>query len=266
MSTDQTEKRDSYAIDESNLRRQELVAEAFASATRELLDPLSFPEGADVLDVGCGIGWTTRHLRDELPRPARVVGLDANADLLEVADDRTQHDGAVRPTYREGDAEDLHFGEDSFDIVFARYLLTHLPNPVRALREFRRVCREEGIVVVQEGDFASTGTWPPLSALGRIMDLYEAVYDTKMGRKTWGLFREAGIEEPQVRALVPVETKETALGQLSILTLEAMRDALLKEGVVAEDEYDTLLEEARKLSDENRLVAAHTVYSVWGRP
>ena len=64
-----------YAVDESNLRRQELLAEVFRPFTTELLRDFSVPEGADVLDVGCGIGQTTRLLKDMLPSPDRGSAL-----------------------------------------------------------------------------------------------------------------------------------------------------------------------------------------------
>lgn len=103
MSTPET-----YAAEES-IRRQELLDDAFAPSTHALLDDLPVPGGAEVLDVGCGIGRTTRHLQERLPTPERVVGLDADADLLVVARDRSDSDGSVDLAYQEGVAEDLLF-------------------------------------------------------------------------------------------------------------------------------------------------------------
>lgn len=98
----------SYAVDESNLRRQELLAEVFRPSTEALLGDLSVSKGADVLDVGCGIGRTTRLLGNLIPDPGRVVGLDADPDLLEVARDRSDADGHDL-TYQEGDAAALPY-------------------------------------------------------------------------------------------------------------------------------------------------------------
>jgi SAM-dependent methyltransferase len=263
---------ETYAADESNRRRQELLDDAFAPTTRAFLDDRSVPDGATVLDAGCGLGRTTRHLRDCLSAPRRVVGLDADADLLAVARDRSDPGGAAELTYREGDAHDLPFDDDTFDVVFARFLLTHLPEPAEAVAEFRRVCRPGGLVAVQEPDFATLGTWPPSRAYQMIQEAAPALLDPEMGRKTWGLFREAGLtgpdgaDTPAVRAVVPVETDETALRKCFTLSVEAIGGALLDQGELTPDEHEALVEETREIEqDPDRLTAAYTVYSVWGR-
>ncbi|MFB6232474.1 MAG: class I SAM-dependent methyltransferase [Salinibacter sp.] len=266
MSTPET-----YAADES-IRRQELLDDAFASSTRTLLNDLSVPDGAEVLDVGCGIGRTTRHLRERLPEPARVIGLDADSDLLAAAQDRSDPDSSVDLEYQEGAAEDLPFEDDRFDVVYARFLLTHLPEPDDAVEEFRRVCRPGGVVAAQEPDFASLGTWPPSRAYETIRELAGAILDPQMGRKTWGLFRAAGIEgpegtgEPAVQAVVPVETDDTVVRELYTMSVEVTAGALLEKGELGPEEHEALVADARQVEeDPDRLTAAYTVYSVWGQ-
>jgi SAM-dependent methyltransferase len=266
MSTPET-----YAADES-IRRQELLDDAFAPSTHALLDDLSVPDGAEVLDVGCGIGRTTRLLRERLPGPTRIVALDADSDLLGVARDRSDSSGPVDLTYREGTAEDLPYEDDRFDVVYARFLLTHLPAPGDAVEELRRVCRPGGIVAAQEPDFASLGTWPPSSAYETIREMAGAILDPQMGRKTWGLFRDAGIEGPEgadgpaVRAVVPVETDGTVVRELYTMSVEVTAGALLEKGKLEPEEHEALVADARQVEeDPDRLTAAYTVYSIWGR-
>jgi SAM-dependent methyltransferase len=85
------------------------------------------------LDVACGTGFLTRHLRGE------VVGLDQSDAMLDVA--REQVPDA---TFVQGDALDLPFADDAFDRVFTTYFYCHLETPERArfLAEARRVAGE----------------------------------------------------------------------------------------------------------------------------
>lgn len=255
-----------YAVDESNLERQELLADAFEDVTRRLLDRLGVPSGAAVLDAGCGIGRTTRLLADRLADPGRVVGLDADPDLLEVARDRRPGEGPVEVDYRTGDATDLPFDDDSFDLVFARFLLAHLPEPDVAVREFRRVCRPGGTVAVQEPDFASTGAWPPSPAYEQAEELARPLFDVEAGRKAWRQLRDAGVRDLDVEAEVIVETEGNTVRRLVTRSLQAIGGPLVEEGVLEVDEYERLVAEARQIEDEDRdrLVAIYTVYSVWG--
>jgi ubiquinone/menaquinone biosynthesis C-methylase UbiE len=106
-------------------------------ARRALEDAIRALPPARTLDVACGTGFLTRHLRGE------VVGLDQSENMLAVA--RRQSPEA---TFVRGDALELPFEDGSFDRVFASYFYCHLEEPERRqfLSEARRVAPE--LVVV----------------------------------------------------------------------------------------------------------------------
>jgi ubiquinone/menaquinone biosynthesis C-methylase UbiE len=92
---------------------------------------------ARTLDVACGTGFMTRHLRGE------VVGLDQSDEMLAVASEQ-----APNATLVQGDALELPFQDGSFDRLFTSYFYCHLGEPerVRFLAEARRVASELVIV------------------------------------------------------------------------------------------------------------------------
>jgi ubiquinone/menaquinone biosynthesis C-methylase UbiE len=94
-------------------------------------------EPAHTLDVACGTGFLTRHLRGE------VIGLDQSENMLEEA--RRQ---APAATFIRGDALSLPFDDGTFERVFTGHFYGHLDDEQRArfLQEARRVARE--LVVV----------------------------------------------------------------------------------------------------------------------
>jgi ubiquinone/menaquinone biosynthesis C-methylase UbiE len=94
------------------------------------------------LDVACGTGFLTRHLRGE------VTGLDASARMLEVA--RRQ---AANARFVQGDALAMPFDDGAFDRIFASYFYCHLEEPQRTrfLTEARRVAPELVIVASRPG-------------------------------------------------------------------------------------------------------------------
>jgi ubiquinone/menaquinone biosynthesis C-methylase UbiE len=97
---------------------------------------------ARTLDVACGTGFLTRHLRGD------VVGLDQSDRMLELA--RAQAPGA---TFVQGDALALPFGDGEFDRVFTSYFYCHLEEDQRRrfLTETRRVARELVVVASVPG-------------------------------------------------------------------------------------------------------------------
>ena len=72
--------------------------------------------------------------------------------MIQVARDQEWGDHEV--TFREGDAMALPFDADSFDFVFTRFLLVHLPDPLVALREMFRVAKPGALVAAGDLDSA----------------------------------------------------------------------------------------------------------------
>ena len=96
--------------------------------------------GDRVLEVGVGTG-----INAELyPPNCSVVGIDFSAEMLEKGRERLARTGVRNMRLLQMDAADLRFGDDSFDIVYAPYLINVVPDPVQVAREMLRVCRPGG--------------------------------------------------------------------------------------------------------------------------
>jgi ubiquinone/menaquinone biosynthesis C-methylase UbiE len=174
-----------YVISEINLERQKLLAKVLAPVTDRLLSVLQLPSGARVLDLGCGMGETTRQLVRMLDKPKEIVGLELNLDLVETARKLSSRaeDGV---SFEQGDVSALEFPDNSFDFAFARYLLMHLPEPEGVLQEMLRVCRSGGVVAVQEPDFSFQRCYPDSWAYERLPDLFGRLFPTHFWGPSYG--------------------------------------------------------------------------------
>jgi SAM-dependent methyltransferase len=129
-------------------------------------------EDAKVLDVGCGPGTITAGLADRVPQ-GHVTGIDAAREIIEQA--RREAGDRRNLTFATGDVYALDYPDDSFDVVHAHQVLQHLNDPVRALREMRRVARPGGIVAARDGDYGGFTWYPELPILDEWRALYMAV-------------------------------------------------------------------------------------------
>jgi phosphatidylethanolamine/phosphatidyl-N-methylethanolamine N-methyltransferase len=97
-----------------------------------------------VLEVGIGTGINA----PLYPRGFRVTGIDLSSLMLEKARERIARQGLHHIRLHEMDAANLAIDDDSFDIVYAPYLISVVPEPVQVAREMRRVCRPGGRILL----------------------------------------------------------------------------------------------------------------------
>ena len=116
-----------------------------------------------VLDVACGTGDLAEAFA--AAGPAEVLGVDFAEPMIERARAKAARKrGRPRPTYRIADALDLPFDAGRFDVVSIAFGIRNVSDPRRGLREFRRVLRPGGRLVVVE---FSEPRQPVLRALNR---------------------------------------------------------------------------------------------------
>jgi len=99
--------------------------------------------GDHILEVGVGTGINA----SLYPRECTVTGVDFSSSMLEKARDRIARKGMTNVRLLEMDAAALKFADDSFDVVYASYVISVVPDPVQVAAEMRRVCRPGGRIV-----------------------------------------------------------------------------------------------------------------------
>lgn len=108
------------------------------------LERMGIAPGDRVLEVGVGTGINAALY----PRDCHVTGIDFSPSMLEKARARVSRKGLSHVRLMEMDAADLKFPNESFDIVYAPYLVNCVSDPLKVVREMRRVCRPDGKIVI----------------------------------------------------------------------------------------------------------------------
>ena len=211
------------------------------------LADIDFPDGAQVIDVGCGTGAQSRTLIQR-PEVAAVVGVDRARFLLERA--RELGAGIDGLSFTEGDGHDIPFDDASFDVAIAHTLLTHVADSAAVVAELYRVLRPGGTLAICDGDFstmsASIGARDPLQACAESFVEYQ-VNDAWLMRRLPAVVRAAGFETGRARSYNFIETEE--LGTTANWFRRGA-DALVAEGRIGPE-----LGEALKAEIERRHAA-----------
>ena len=128
----------------------------------QAIQRMAISHGDRILEVGVGTGINL----GLYPRDCSITGIDLSDSMLEKAYERVAR--KVMPNVRllQMDASRLTFEDASFDIVYAPYLISVVPDPVQVAREMRRVCRPGGRIIFLN-HFRSPN--PVLSRIERLM-------------------------------------------------------------------------------------------------
>jgi ubiquinone/menaquinone biosynthesis C-methylase UbiE len=132
------------------------VAERITETGELVVERAGVEAGTEVLDVACGTG------NSSIPAAqagARVTGLDFAPGLLDIARERAA-DAMVEIDFVEGDAQEMRFGDASFDRVLSTFGHMFAPDHGRTAAEMRRVLRPGGVIAV--------ACWTPEGSIGRM--------------------------------------------------------------------------------------------------
>jgi trans-aconitate 2-methyltransferase len=141
-----------YLFGDTELAAERLrrLADVFAPASREFLELLRPRRPKRIADLGCGPGYTTRLLADVFP-DATVRGLDSSQSFVILAR-RAPHE---RIAFEVADVTRSLPG-GPYDLVYCRYLLTHVPNYHDAIALWSRHLAAGGMIAIEENEWIRT--------------------------------------------------------------------------------------------------------------
>jgi SAM-dependent methyltransferase len=141
-----------FGASKAAARRLELLARVFRESTREfLLTASARAEIALAIDLGCGPGMTTRLIVETL-NCKRVLGLDSSPEFIEMA----RREASERVEFALHDVGVAPFPCGAADLVFCRFLLTHLSDPNATVEQWATQLERGGLLMIEETETIRT--------------------------------------------------------------------------------------------------------------
>lgn len=121
-----------------------IFTNVFYPRIERVVRELGIEKGARVLEVGIGTGLSL----SAYPRHCHLTGIDLAPEMLARARRRAIALGWPDVELEVGDAQNLHFADDSFDYVVSFHVVSVVPDHEKMMREMHRVCRPGGTIVI----------------------------------------------------------------------------------------------------------------------
>lgn len=254
--------------EEARLKRQiaDLAPDSDAQFEKVEIKP-----GEHAVDLGCGPGGVLHLLGKRVGPTGSVLGIERSPHFVELARRFVASHALTQVEVREGDAYDTGLPRASFDGAHMRLVLVNVPYPERIVREMVSLVRPGGWVASFEADFLAHVCDPPLAAWTRLVDAYAAYstaqgIDLCIGRRTHRLFRDAGVVDIKVDAVVHVYPPGHDRRPILRDFINNVRDKLVNGGFIAREEIERDMAALEQhLSNPEVLVTSHMFFRLNGR-
>jgi SAM-dependent methyltransferase len=249
--------------------RLNLLSQILLPTTSQLLNTIGISKGMQCLDVGCGGGHVTKLLASLVGPQGKVVGTDLDGEILALAGQDAEADHLSNIEFRQADVS-IYQDKEIYDVVYARFLLTHLSEPEKCLDTMVNVCSPDGMIVIEDIDFAGSFCYPHCAAYQRYMELYQQVVyrrggDPNIGPKLPGMLRKAGVGDIQIHVVQPAHLQGDGKFMAAI-TMARIAESVIAEGLATEDEVEQVISGLNEAAaDSETVMSLARIFQVWGR-
>ena len=247
--------------------RLRVLARVSRPATLQLLERAGIRPGMTCLDAGCGGGDVSFDLARLVGPTGKVVGIDMDEIKLDIARNEAAQQQLENIEFRHCDICTTEL-QEQFDLVHARFLLSHLPNPSSTVAKLGAALRPGGMLVTADTDFRGFFCEPPCPALSRFVELYTETIQLRGGNANLGprlpqLLKENGFHNAQMNVVQQANTDDVRL--LVPLTMESISEAVLAEGLATRQEIEQVVAELYEfIRTPGNVLSGPRVVEAWG--
>jgi SAM-dependent methyltransferase len=248
--------------------RLRVLARVMRPGTLALLERAGLTAGLRCLDVGCGGGDVTFDLASLVGITGHVVGVDLDATKVELARGDAEQAEVANVEFRVADLTQ-GLGEAEYDVVYARFLLTHLRDPAAGIALMQAALRPGGRIILEDIDYRGSLCYPDSDVFRRNNEIYEETArrnggDPYVGIRLARLLLDAGFERVQPSIAHPVGL-EGEVKLLPPLTIENIKAMAVAHGVATAEEVDAVVDELYAIArDPTVMVSNPYVFQAWG--
>ncbi len=261
-----------YVLDvgEIDLHRMTLLGDIYKPYTTLFIEHNGLRSGMHVADVGCGPGNMSLWFADQVGTSGSVTAIDSSSEQLNILKSRLQSKNITHVLPKKLDVYELskHFNQQ-FDVVYCRFFLIHLQDPVKAIHQLKKILKPNGRLIIAELDNYTWYSYPENSYLQRDIDLLCQLakrrgIDLSIGKKLYAHFKALQLNDININIAQPVLT-EKEHREYMIFKIQTWGKKYLEHQLINQNEFEELLNNFRALAlNEDYLLLGARMFQIAG--
>jgi 2-polyprenyl-3-methyl-5-hydroxy-6-metoxy-1,4-benzoquinol methylase len=234
----------------SGAERLKVLFETLLPGTKSLFSRAEINNANKILDIGCGGGDITDEITNE-NLLAEVDAYDFDELIIEIAKKRLSDKKNIN--FKIFDISSGELKTEEYDLIIARFLLSHLKNPQNAIEKFKTALKIGGKIIVEDVDFDGHFCYPESPAFNKYVEYYTKAsmirgMDPFIGKKLLLMLHEAGFKNIDMEIVNPAFN--SGKGKLmGILTLKNIAPAILNEQLADIEELTQNIKELEEFTE-----------------
>ena len=238
--------------------RLDVVDKIYGKHSKLLLSEVGVCPGMTILDVGCGTGNISCWLAKEVGWQGKIYAVDSSIEQLELAKSKTMDDDINNIEFLHLRGEDLNTLKIYFDVVYCRFCLFHIRNPMLVLENMYSLVKDGGYIVCEEPVLSTALCYPSNKAYSRVRLMFQKLcrlegLDPEIGFKLKEMFISVGCKKNKVSFSQPVlNFADEKL--FEYLALTNIAEKYIQHNLFNDSEIKELLKELKKLSQNEQII------------
>ncbi len=248
--------------------RLNILASVLHPYTQTLLEQMGLQPGAAFLDSGCGGGNVAIMAAKMVGSTGKVTAIDFDPEIIRLAEIDREHEKLEQLSFQVKSSYDIDYN-NVFDFSYARFLLSHLKDPLAALLRMKEAVKPGGKIIVEDVHFSGHFCYPRHDVFSRYLELYTAAVahrggNAELGPELPGLFHRAGIKDVRFEVIQPCFDQGEGKW-MGYITLARIRDAVVEAQLADTQELDRLLQQFEEFTSRpDTILSLPRIFRVWG--
>ncbi|GGH03913.1 class I SAM-dependent methyltransferase [Mucilaginibacter phyllosphaerae] len=249
-------------------KRLDILANVLHNYTKPLLQLNGLATGSSFLDVGCGGGNVTLMAAGLVGKTGAVTGIDFDEEIIKLDEVDTSGKGFNHINYFAQSAYNLTY-KNEFDVVYSRFLLSHLTRPGVVLNNMLQAAKTGGKIIVEDIDFSGHFCFPASAAFEQYVNLFTATaqkrgHNANIGPSLFNLFKDAGIKSINFDIIQPAFNQGDGK-RMAIITMDKIKQAVITEGLATTETVDRIISELEIFTNNMQsVISLPRIFRVWG--